>query len=55
MLKINYQKIAVRALLIISAPFIAVAMMVHIVWLALKPSTKYESFEKLCQYYKINN
>ena len=55
MLKINYQKVAVRALLIITAPFTAVAMMVHIVWLALKPNTKYEEFEKLCQYYKINN
>lgn len=55
MLKINLNKVAVRALLIITAPFIATAMMLHIVWLALKPSTKYEELEKLCQYYKINN
>ena len=55
MLKINFNKVAVRALLIITAPFIAVAMMVHIVWLALKPSTKYEELEQFCQYYKINN
>lgn len=55
MLKINYQKVAVRALLIVSAPFIAAMLVVHIVWLALKPSTKYEELEQLCQYYKINN
>ena len=55
MLKINYQKIAVRALLIISAPLVGAMLMVHIVWLALKPSTKYEELEQLCQYYKINN
>lgn len=55
MFKINFNKVAVRALLIITAPFIATAMMLHIVWLALKPSTKYEELEKLCQYYKINN
>lgn len=53
MLKINFNKVAVRSLLIITAPFVAVAMMVHIVWLALNPSTKYESFENLCSYYKI--
>ena len=53
MLKINFNKVMVRLLLIITAPFIAAAMMVHIVWLALKPSTKYEELEKLCQYYKI--
>ena len=55
MFKINFNKVAVRALLIITAPFIATAMMLHIVWLALKPSTKYEELEQLCQYYKINN
>lgn len=55
MLKINYQKVAVRLLLIISAPFIAAMLVVHIVWLALKPSTKYEELENLCSYYKINN
>lgn len=49
----KFNKVLVRALLIITAPFVAVAMMVHIVWLALKPSTKYESFENLCSYYKI--
>lgn len=54
MLKINFNKVLVRALIIITAPFVAVAMMVHAVWLALKPSTKYEDFEKLCQYYKTN-
>ena len=54
MLKINFNKVAERADLIITAPFIATAMMLHIVWLALKPSTKYEELEKLCQYYKIN-
>ena len=54
MLKINYQKIAVRALLIISAPFIAAVLMNHILYLALKPNTKYEELEKLCAYYKIN-
>ena len=53
MLKINFNKVAVRALLITTAPFIAVAMMVHILYLAMKPSTKYESFENLCSYYKI--
>ena len=53
MLKINFNKVAVRALLIITAPFIATAMMLHIVWLALKPSTKYEELENLCSYYKI--
>ena len=53
MLKINFNKVAVRALLIITAPFVAVAMMVHILYLAMKPSTKYESFENLCSYYKI--
>lgn len=51
----KFNKVLVRALLIISAPFVAAMMMVHIVWLALKPSTKYESFEELCSYYKINN
>lgn len=55
MLKINFEKILVRLLLIISAPFVAAMMMIHIVWLALKPSTKYEELEQLCQYYKINN
>lgn len=55
MLKINYQKIAVRALLIISAPLVAAMLVLHIVWLALKPSTKYEELEQLCSYYKINN
>ena len=55
MLKINYQKVAVRLLLIISAPLVAAMLMVHIVWLALKPSTKYEELEQLCQYYKIND
>ena len=55
MLKINYQKVAVRALLIISAPFVAAMLMIHILYLALKPSTKYEELEQLCQYYKINN
>ena len=55
MLKINYQKVAVRALLIVSAPFIAAMLVLHIVWLALKPSTKYEELENLCAYYKINN
>lgn len=54
MLKINYQKVLVRLLLVISAPFIAAMMVLHIVWLALKPSTKYEELEKLCAYYKIN-
>ena len=53
MLKINLNKVAVRALLVITAPFIATAMMVHILYLAMKPSTKYESFENLCSYYKI--
>ena len=55
MLKINFEKVLVRALLIISAPFIATMLVLHIVWLALKPSTKYEELEQLCQYYKINN
>ena len=55
MLKINFEKVLVRALLIISAPFIAAMLVLHIVWLALKPSTKYEELEQLCQYYKINN
>ena len=55
MLKINYQKVAVRLLLIATAPFVAAMLMIHILYLALKPSTKYESFEELCQYYKINN
>ena len=55
MLKINYQKVIVRALLIVSAPFVAAMLVLHIVWLALKPSTKYEELEQLCQYYKINN
>ena len=54
MLKINYQKFAVRALLIITAPFIAAVLMNHILYLALKPNTKYEELEKLCAYYKIN-
>lgn len=53
MFKINYQKVLVRALLIISAPVVALLLMVHILYLALKPSTKYESFENLCSYYKI--
>ena len=55
MLKINLNKVAVRALLIISAPVVALFLMIHILYLALKPSTKYEELEKLCQYYKINN
>ena len=55
MLKINFEKVLVRLLLIISAPFIAAMLVLHIVWLALKPSTKYEELENLCQYYKINN
>ena len=55
MLKINFEKVLVRALLIISAPFVAAMLMIHILYLALKPSTKYESFEELCSYYKINN
>ena len=55
MLKINYQKVAVRALLIITAPFIAAVLMNHILYLALKPNTKYEDFEKLCSYYKTTN
>ena len=55
MLKINLNKVAVRLLLIITAPFVAAVMMNHILYLALKPSTKYEELEKLCAYYKINN
>ena len=55
MFKINFNKVAVIALLIITAPFIAAVLMNHILYLALKPNTKYEEFEKLCQYYKINN
>ena len=55
MLKINLNKVAVRLLLIITAPFVAAVMMNHILYLAMKPNTKYEEFEKLCQYYKINN
>lgn len=55
MLKINFNKVAVRAVLIISAPVVALFLMIHILYLALKPSTKYESFENLCSYYKINN
>ena len=55
MLKINYQKVAVRLLLIITAPIVAAMLMIHILYLAMKPSTKYESFEELCSYYKINN
>ena len=55
MFKINFNKVAVRALLIISAPLVAAMLVLHIVWLALKPSTKYEELEQLCQYYKINN
>ena len=49
----NFNKVAVRLLLIVTAPFIAAMMMIHILYLALKPSTKYESFENLCSYYKI--
>jgi len=52
MLKFDIKKLIARSTIIVSAPFIAVAMMVHIVYLALKPSTKYEDLEKLCQYYK---
>lgn len=51
----KFNKVLVRALLIITAPFVAAVMMNHILYLALKPNTKYEEFEKLCQYYKINN
>ena len=49
----NFNKVAVRLCLIVSAPFVALLLMVHILYLALKPSTKYESFENLCSYYKI--
>ena len=52
MLKFNLKKVVARALIIISAPFVAVAMMINIIWLALKPSTSYERLEKLCLYYK---
>lgn len=51
----KFNKVLVRALLIISAPLVAAMLMIHILYLALKPSTKYESFEELCSYYKINN
>ena len=54
MLKFDLKKLFARTVIIASAPFVAVAMMVHIVWLALKPSTKYEELEKLCSYYEQN-
>ena len=52
MLKLDLKKVVARSIVIVSAPIVAVAMMVHIVYLALKPSTKYETLEKLCSYYK---
>lgn len=50
----NFNKVAVRLLLIITAPFVAAVLVLHIVWLALKPSTKYEELEQICSYYKTN-
>jgi len=52
MLKFDFKKVVARTVIIATAPFIATAMMVHIVYLALKPSTKYEDLEKLCHYYE---
>ena len=50
----NFNKVAVRLCLIITAPMVAAVLMTHILYLAMKPNTKYEELEKLCAYYKIN-
>ena len=52
MFKFNFKKIIARTIIIASAPFVAAVLMNHILYLALKPNTKYEDLEKLCSYYK---
>lgn len=52
MLKFNFKKLLARAIVIVSAPIAAMFLMIHIVYLALKPSTKYEDIVKLCSYYE---
>lgn len=52
MLKFDFKKVVARSIIIVTAPFVAVAMAINIIWLALKPSTKYEDIVKLCSYYE---
>ena len=54
MLKFNLKKVVARSIIIVTAPFVAVAMMINIIWLALKPSTSYERLENVCSYYNQN-